>query len=218
MESVTRKKIFIIIAVVLILVGIVIYVKKKKSSSNNRIIDKAKVPVEVLTEVKNTHEHELLRGESFEGDNNFPLVLGSEGDNVNRLQRALGIKETGVLDKKTLTSFEHILKDMGLQDLSKVSEASLILIEAYSEDKDTKDFIEGDIVIANDPNFIAQRVNIRRNPKGSIFQLQPTKDYKRFKSGEKLGVIAKKMNDDHALIKNDLGDFYVIEMNKVKKK
>jgi hypothetical protein len=217
MDSVKRKRIFIVILVILILIGIVIYVRKKKSG-DERTINKENVPLEVLLQVKKTHEQEIAKAESFEGGGNgFPLVLGSEGENVNRLQRALGVKETGKLDKSTLNSFERIMADMGIDDLSKVSEASIILIEAYADKKDVKDFIEGDVVVANG-KIVAERVNVRRNPKGTIIQLQPTKDYKGFNSGEKIGVLAKKISDDMGLTKNDFGDFFLVQLSKVKKK
>ncbi len=218
MESSTRKKIFIAILVVLAIVGIVIW-RRKKKGSNERTINKDSVPKDVLAEILKTHNQEISKGESFEGDgNNFPLVLGSEGPNVDRLQRALGIKETGKLDKSTLDSFQKILSDMGIDDLSKVSEASVILIEAYADKNDApRDFIEGDVIVANG-KIVAERVNVRRNAKGSVIQLQPTKDYKGFSSGETVGVLAKKISDDQGLAKNDFGDFFLVQLSKVKKK
>ncbi len=217
MEGLVRKKIFIGILIVLIIGGFILY-KNKKVKKSDLSIDKSKIPNEVLAQVLKTHEQELNKAESFEGDgSNFPLVLGSEGENVNRLQRALSLKETGKLDEETLKRFQAILKDMGIKDLSKVSEASVILIEAYADKLTPGDFIEGDVVLANG-KIVAERVNVRRNSKGSVIQLQQTKDYKGFNSGEKLGVLAKKISDDQGLVKNDLGDFFLVELSKVKKK
>jgi len=220
MTSLLRKNVFIAIVSIALLIGIIYYVKKKKSGNSSREIDKDGIPKEVLDQVKKTHLQELSKAESFEGEggNDFPLVLGSEGENVKRLQASLGLKETGKLDKKTLDTFEHLLSDMGLEDLTKVSEASIILIEAYANNKDVKDFTEGDVVISNDSKLISERMNIRRNAKGNIIQLQPTKDYKVFSINEKIGVLAKKISDDQGLVKNDLGDFLLVKLSSIKKK
>lgn len=217
MSPLSRRNIFIIIVTALAVIGVIWY-RRKNKNADKLSIDKNAVPKDVLAEVVKTHEQEILKAESFEGDgSNFPLVLGSEGDNVKRLQRALGVKETGKLDKSTLTLFQEILSDMGIDDLSKVSEASIILIEAYADKKNLRDFIEGDILMANG-KIVAERVNVRRNVKGNIIQLQPTKDYKGFSSGEKVGVLAKKISDDQGLAKNDFGDFFLVALSKVKKK
>lgn len=202
-----------------ILIGIVFYIKKKKDTPNKEI-NKDAIPKEVLDQIIKTHDQELSKAESFEGEGggSFPLVLGSEGENVLRLQRAIGLKESGVLDEKTMKSFQSILADIGIQDLSKVSEASVILIEAYGNNKDVKDFIEGDILFSNDPKMVVERMNVRRNKNGDIIQLQPTKDYKVFQSGSKIGVLAKKISDDQGLAKSDLGDFLLVKLSSVKKK
>ncbi len=219
MESLIRKKIFIAILVILIISGIVLYKKKSKNSSSKEL-NKDGIPKEILAEVIKTHEAELSRAESFEGEGggNFPLVLGSEGENVNRLQRALGIKETGKLDEKTLNVFQDVLADMGIEDLSKVSEASIVLLEAYAGSKDTRDFIEGDILVSNDPKLVVERMNVKRNAKGDIIKLQPTKDFKVFGTGSKIGVLAKKISDDNGLVKSELGDFLLVKLSNVKKK
>ena len=218
MEPSTRKNIFIAIIAILLIIIFVMY-RRNKKGSKDRVIDKDSVPKDVLAEILKTHEQEISKAESFEGDgSNFPLVLGSEGENVNRLQRALGVKETGKLDKSTMNSFEKILSNMGIDDLSKVSEASVILIEAYADkDGGDRDFIEGDVLMANG-KIVAERVNVRRNAKGSVIQLQPTKDYKGFTKGNTVGVLAKKISDDQGLAKNDFGDFFLVELSKVKKK
>ncbi len=221
MLSLIRKKIFIGIIIVLVIAGIAYFYKKKKDNSSDISIDKDLIPSEVLEEIKKTHIQELAKGESFEGEGgtNFPLVLGSEGENVLRLQRAMGLKETGKLDDKTMKAFQSVLSDLGIEDLSKVSEASVILIEAYGNSGGPiKDFKEGDVIVSNDPKLIVERMNVKRNPKGDVIKLQPTKDYKVFGSNEKVGVIAKKISDDQGLIKTDLGDFYLVKLSSVKKK
>ncbi len=220
MESLIRKRIFIAVLSIAILIGVVYYARKKKEDSTSRELDKSSVPREVMDQIIKTHDQELAKAESFEGEGgtNFPLVLGSEGENVTRLQRALGIKETGTLDEKTMKAFQAVLRDVGLNDLSKVSEASVILLEAYANNKNIKDFIEGDIIVSNDPKMVVERMNVRRNPKGDIIQLQPTKDYKVFGSGDKIGILAKKISDDQGLVKSDLGDFLLVKLSSVKKK
>jgi hypothetical protein len=218
MESLLRKKIFIVLFVILIIAGIVMYKRKGKSSENKLKIDKDKIPAEVLEKVISTHSAELSKAENFEdGASEFPLMLGSDGDSVKRLQRALGISESGKLDDNTIAEYKRILEGMGIEDLDRVSEASLILIEAYADRNNDKDYAEGDVIVSNG-RMGAQRVNVKRGSKGNIIKLQPTKDYKGFSSGEKIGVLAKKINDDKGLIKTDFGDFYLIQFKNVKKK
>jgi len=219
-ESLDRKKIFIVVLSLVVVAAIILYFRKRSSSVSKRKIDKSAIPAEVLQKFIETHTEELDKAESFEGEggNNFPLVLGSEGDNVSKLQMALGLKDTGKLDKRTMSAYQEIMSDMGVEDLSKVSESALVLIEAYSGEKNPTDFTEGDVLISNIPKLVCERVNVKRNQKGDIIKLQPTKDFKVFEKSASIGVLAKKINNDQGIVKNDLGDFLLVHFNSVKKK
>ncbi len=65
----------------------------------------------------------------------FPLLIGSEGDSVKRLQRILDSPETGNLTADVLDKFKASVSDIpNIKDTAKISEPAIILLENYTKD------------------------------------------------------------------------------------
>ncbi len=65
----------------------------------------------------------------------FPLLIGSEGDSVKRLQKILDIPETGNMTADVLDKFKASVSDIkNVKDTNRVSEAAVILLENYTKD------------------------------------------------------------------------------------
>lgn len=217
MDSIMRRNIFLT-AIVAVLLFIVIWYfiksNKDKSSKDNIII--ADVPPEVMQQVLKVDAEEVSK--KAPDASSFPLELGSTGDNVRHLQSLLGLKETGTLDKKTLDAFKYVTKDIGLVDNSKVSQSSVILLENYTKPISRVIIGIGDTVYASLPKVVIERVNVKRDRSGSIGKIQPTRDYKGFSKGDRLGIVSKIVNDSQVLVKNGFGDYFLTRMDAISKK
>lgn len=126
--------------------------------------------------------------------NDFPLSIGSEGDNVLRLTSALNIPSKKVLDKDVMEAFEKSISIFKNDNI--VSEQAVITLEEFSPEKElSKNFIQGDVVEAD----------------GAVMT-----DSKDFKDSENIGAITE-IGSTRALVKGADGSIIKVRYSEIKK-
>ncbi len=138
-------KMTIVIVGMVLITAIVILLFKNKVPVTIKGID----PDEISDEMKiliGQKQAEALK-ETPKDKSSFPLLIGSEGEPVKRLQKILGIPETGNLTTDVLDKFKASVSDIpNVKDTNKVSEAAVILLENYTKDIEIPSI--GDKVVA----------------------------------------------------------------------
>lgn len=145
--------------------------------------------------------------------NSYPLLVGSEGSEVVRLQKALGLVPSGKLDGETLNKFKLALSDIpSIQHLDKVSESAIVLLESYTKDIPVPS--KGDKVIAKKEIRLSDFDGwdpIKKEPITSS-----EKRMKVFGKDELVGEVVE-IIDNTSVVKSSAGRYYIPKLSVIKK-
>lgn len=196
---------FVVFIMVFILIFFALFWKKEDEFVN--IIEEGTISDEMANMIA-THQKNAVKSIPVD-KSSYPLVVGSDGENVKRLQKALGIKEDGILNQSVMNDYKLSLSNVPkIKDLDKITESSIILIEEFA--KPNVRVKVGDSVYASKPMRLTsfkKFQGIDLSGKGNIVP---------FGEKEEIGVV-KEIKDNVAVVEGK-GLFFVPRVASIQKK
>jgi hypothetical protein len=204
-------KMSIVVGVMSIVVLIIILILQKKDKNTVKGIDADEISDEMKSLIAQKQADAVKQ--IPKDKSSFPLLIGSEGDNVKRLQTILGVESTGKLNASTLDKFKLAMSDIPeIKNLDKVSEASIVLLENYTKDIEVPE--KGDNVIAKKELRLSDFDGWDPSKKEPIISSQ--KRMKVFGKDEAIGEVQEIVNNT-AVVKAKSGRYYIPKLSVLKK-
>ncbi len=204
-------KISIVIGVMAFITLVVLLLSKKKEKNTVKGIDADEISDDMKTLISQKQLEAVKQIPKNKGA--FPLLIGSEGENVKKLQTVLGMEPTGKLNTDTLNKFKLAMSDVpNIKHLDKVSESAVILLESYTKDIEVPEI--GDKVIAKKELRLSDFDGWDTSKKEPI--IKDKRKTKMFGKDELIGEVQEIVNNT-AVVKSSSGRFYIPKINLIKK-